>query len=55
MSFIFATLARLTCEGVVKDRGQVGVYLMKGRAKGMWLSFAYPIAWGVPESGTPQM
>ena len=37
----------------MKDLGQVGVYLTKGLARGLWLSLEYPIAWGTPESGTP--
>ena len=37
----------------MKDRGQVGVYLIKGRAKGFPLRLAKPMAWGTPESGTP--
>ena len=37
----------------MKLRLQVGVYLMNARAKCRPLWFAYPMAWGVPESGTP--
>ena len=37
----------------MKDRGQVGVYFTKGRAKGLPLRLAKPMAWGRPESGTP--
>ena len=46
---------RFLCSWLVgiKERGQVGVYLINGRVKGMPDSFAYPTACAVPESGTP--
>ena len=37
----------------MKERGQVGVSFTKGRAKGLPLRLAKPMAWGRPESGTP--
>ena len=51
--FIFATWSRTSWLAGMKERGQVGVYLTKGLAKGFPLRFAYPIACGMPESGTP--
>ena len=53
--FILATLLRWVWLVGMKERAQVGVYLMNARANGTLLSLEYPIAWGVPESGTPPM
>ena len=51
--FILATWFRTSWLSGMKDRGQVGVYFTKGRAKGLPLRLAKPMAWGTPESGTP--
>ncbi len=37
----------------IKDLGHVGVYLINGLANGILDALAYPIAWAIPESGTP--
>ena len=51
--FILATWLRTSWLAGMKERGQVGVYFTKGRAKGLPLRLAKPMAWGRPESGTP--
>ena len=53
ISFIRAMRFRWDCSTGMKERGQVGVYLMNGLEKGIPDAFAYPIACAVPESGMP--
>ena len=43
-AFIFATFFLSACFADIKLLGQVGVYFIKGLAKGTPLLFAYPIA-----------
>ena len=52
-SFIRAIRLRFSWIVGIKERGQVGVYLMKGLENGIPEALAYPIACAVPESGTP--
>ena len=53
ISFILAIRFLWLCFVGINDLGHVGVYFIKGLAKGIPDSFAYPIACAVPESGTP--
>ena len=43
----------MLCMVGIKERGQVGVYLMNGLENGIPDALEYPTAWAVQESGTP--
>ena len=53
-SLLLGTCLRNTvCVSLDYTEGQVGVYLINGRVYGIWASLEYPMAWAIPESGTP--
>ena len=52
-SFILAIMLRWLWIVGIKERGQVGVYLINGLENGTPDALAYPTACAVPESGTP--